>query len=131
MYIIHFLPFHFPHILDYLWGMSRTILNDLHHFECLNPALIVSQPVETVDCDAVVGEYHTLVRSTALFLQALEETQSEQRFTVESSVYNSLAYLQALWASRKPVSLLHLSRSASINCFSFLALRIEADEAIG
>ena len=56
-------------------------------------------------CDGVVDEYHTLVRSTALFLQALDDVQVAYRFTIEGSVYDSLAYLQALWASRKPVSL--------------------------
>lgn len=50
-------------------------------------------------------DYHALVRSSALFIQALEETQQKYRFAAASSVYDSLASLQALWASRRPVSL--------------------------
>ncbi|KAI9742249.1 MAG: hypothetical protein M1818_004149 [Claussenomyces sp. TS43310] len=53
-------------------------------------------------CNSIVADYHSFLEATTLFLREVEIKQLYYAWGSESTVFEALAWLQALWASRKP-----------------------------
>lgn len=64
-------------------------------------------------CPAIVKDYHNFLSSTTHFLRAIDEKQQLHRWSSESPVFDSLSWLQSLWASRKSVSAIELVIAAA------------------
>lgn len=53
-------------------------------------------------CSSIIKNFHTFLAESTLLLRAIEDEQIQWGWDTESPVFDSLGYLQALWASRKP-----------------------------
>lgn len=62
--------------------------------------------VEDVDCGVVKNEYHAFLGATVKFVYEIQERQEVWRWGAESAIYDGVAWLQGLWASRDNVCFL-------------------------
>ncbi|RFU34643.1 hypothetical protein B7463_g1740, partial [Scytalidium lignicola] len=77
----------------------RILATDLLHE--LEKPLDSSTQESPYDCPSTVGEFHSFLSATTIFLHSIQERQMIWRWDHQSPVFDSVAWLQALWASRK------------------------------
>jgi hypothetical protein len=78
--------------------------------------LTTQQPVSKTQCQTIIQEYHTFLASTVKFLHEVQERQMYWQWKSDSGVFDGVAWLQGLWASRKAVS--HLPPFVKLLSFS-------------
>ncbi|KAH8820029.1 hypothetical protein F5884DRAFT_762608 [Xylogone sp. PMI_703] len=78
----------------------RILAADLLH-ELEKPLDASFQETPQYNCPSTIGEFHSFIAATTKFLHSIQERQMFWRWDHQSPVFDSVAWLQALWASRK------------------------------